>query len=83
MTIRTCILSLCKIANIPTPSRDELKMFANVIFTTIDTDYSKSIDFEEFRKYVSNSEELNDFLMKYFLNKLLLGKHQLLVQSIR
>lgn len=40
MTIKACILSLCKIANIPSPSGDELKNFAKLIFKTIDTDYS-------------------------------------------
>ena len=46
------ILSLCKIANLPTPSALGLQDFVVVAFKEIDTDGGGSVDFDEFKNWL-------------------------------
>ena len=65
MSLQSVIRGLCKFVNICPPSRTEIKEFAKNIFSSIDFDSSKSIDFNEFHLWVTKSWVLQDFLLKY------------------
>jgi Ca2+-binding EF-hand superfamily protein len=56
---------LCKMVGMPVPFREAIAQFAYSNFRIIDADNSDSIEFNEFSDWVRQSEELQDFLLKY------------------
>lgn len=65
MTLQTSIRALCKIVHIAPPSLAELEHYAGKLFLQLDTDRSRSISFKEFNDWMSESWELQDFLLMY------------------
>ena len=43
----------------------ELELFSQLLFQKLDTDSSKTISFKEFSRWMSDSWELQDFLLMY------------------
>lgn len=50
---------------IPTPSKLVVTQFITDQFSIVDADGSGSIDFEEFEKWISESREIQDFILRY------------------
>jgi hypothetical protein len=65
MVYQTGIRALCKIANLQLPSYKELDAFAECAFSFIDKDNNKAITEEEFRDFMNNQPDLQDFLLKH------------------
>lgn len=47
------------------PNRNEILDYSSDIFNSIDRDNSGKIDFEEFKAWIKNSHDLQDFTLKY------------------
>ena len=63
--LRSGILGLCKILSIPLPYENEITTFAYAWFRQMDVDHSGSIEYNEFEDWIRNSDEIQDFLLKY------------------
>ena len=59
------ITGLCKMVEVPVPHRESITQYALAVYKVIDADNSDSIDYDEFAAYIKQSEELQDFLLKY------------------
>ena len=58
LTFQTFIRTFCKIANLRLPSINEIENFTLALFLSIDKDHTNTIDFEEFKDYIMNNNEL-------------------------
>ena len=63
--LRSGILGLCKLLCIPIPYENEIQTFAYSCFRQMDADGGGSIDYDEFEYWIRNSDEIQDFLLKY------------------
>jgi Ca2+-binding EF-hand superfamily protein len=59
------VYGLCKLVGLPVPHREDVTQYAYYVFKQIDEDNSDQIEFEKFSAWVRESEELQDFLLKY------------------
>lgn len=59
------VLGLCKLLDIPVPYENEVQNYAYSCFKQMDTDGSGDIDYDEFEYWIRNSDEIQDFLLKY------------------
>jgi len=58
-------MGLCKLLKLPVPSSSCILKYSYDVYKEIDEDMSGEIDFEEFRTWIRNSHELQDFLLVY------------------
>lgn len=65
LSFQSTIRGLCKLVNLPVPSLEEIEEIAKKLFDTIDYDKSKTIEFEEFKSWILDNYEIQDFLLKY------------------
>lgn len=65
LSFQSTIRGLCKLVQLPVPSLEDVEEIANKLFEAIDYNKSKTIEFEEFKSWILNSYELQDFLLKY------------------
>ena len=65
LSFQSTIRGLCKLVNLPVASLEDIEEIAKKLFTTIDYDKSKSIEFEEFKSWILDNYELQEFLLKY------------------
>ncbi|KAM3132892.1 hypothetical protein pb186bvf_015040 [Paramecium bursaria] len=65
MTLQTCIRALCKLVKITPPEVRILEYFSEKMFLDLDSDRSQSISFREFSIWLTNSWELQDFMLQY------------------
>jgi len=65
LSFQSTIRGLCKLVNMPVPSLDEIEELAKKMFNSIDYDKNKSIDFEEFKAWLLDNYEMQEFLLKY------------------
>lgn len=65
MTFQTSVRALCKMVHMKPASMNELEIFSHLLFQKLDTDSSKTISFKEFSEWMSDSWELQDFLLMY------------------
>ncbi len=63
--LQSAIFGLCKLVGIPCPHREDISQFSYYCFKQIDLDNSDQIEFDEFSEWIRNSEEIQDFLLKY------------------
>ena len=59
------ILGICKLLKLKTPSKLGIQQFTYEQFKIVDEDGSGSIDFDEFDEWISNSHEIQDFMLRY------------------
>lgn len=59
------VQGLCKMVGMPVPYREGIAQFAFSSFKVIDADNSDSIEYAEFSEWVRQSEDLQDFLLRY------------------
>ena len=59
------ILGLWKILGIPVPYETEIQNFAYDCFKQMDEDGSGDIEYDEFETWIRNSDEIQDFLLRY------------------
>ena len=65
LSFQSTIRGLCKLVNLPVPSLEEIEEIAKKMFSSIDYDKSKSIEFEEFKSWILDNYEMQDYLLKY------------------
>ena len=65
MTLQSVIRALCKFVNLPIPTLKEIEDLSYSIFSLIDHDNNKKLTFDEFKDWVCNSIEIQDFLLRY------------------
>lgn len=72
--LHCAIFGLCKFVKIPLPRRDDVNNFAYTVFRQIDRDKNEMyffsftlirIEEEEFAIWIKESDEIQDFLLKY------------------
>ena len=63
--MKTAARTLCKIIGITPPLKETVEELSDACFVLIDTDGSKTIEFEEFLTWILNDFEMLDFLLKY------------------
>ena len=59
------INGLCKICNLPTPSALGMQEFNLAAFKEVDQDGGGTVDFYEFKEWISNNGVIQDFLLKH------------------
>ena len=59
------IIGLCKILGLNAPSRLGIQKFTYDQFNIVDEDGSGTIEFCEFDDWISNSREIQDFMLQY------------------
>lgn len=63
--MQNAVYGLCKLVGIPCPHREDIVQFSQYVFKEIDVDGSDEIEYDEFSVWVRESEEIQDFLLKY------------------
>ena len=59
------ILGLCKLTGLPEPSRVGIKQFTYAQFKIVDDDGSGQIEFPEFESWLTDSIEIQDFMLRF------------------
>lgn len=59
------IQGLCKICNLPSPSQLGLQEFTLMAFAEVDADGGGTVDFDEFKEWISNHDVIQDFLLQH------------------
>ena len=59
------IYGLCKLLDIATPKSEVILDYSYSVFKEIDEDGSGDIEFDEFKEWIKNSNDIQDFLIKY------------------
>ena len=59
------IYGLCKVSNIPIPSKSQVTQFIEDQFNIIDKDGSCDVDFAEYEAWLNQSREIQDFILLY------------------
>ena len=59
------VQGLCKLVGMAVPHREDIAQFTFHAFSVMDADNSDSIEYNEFAVWVKESEDLQDFLLKY------------------
>jgi Ca2+-binding EF-hand superfamily protein len=49
---------LCRLLGLPTPSSTGIQTYTYAVFAEVDGDNSGTVDYEEFSKWIKNSEVL-------------------------
>ena len=65
LSASSAINGLCKMVGQPTPQANQIEEYASDVYYENDQDQNNTLDIEEIRKYIIESEELQEFLFRY------------------
>ncbi|KRX00428.1 hypothetical protein PPERSA_05605 [Pseudocohnilembus persalinus] len=78
-TFSIVLKAVCKVVGMSFPEEDLTKILADACFNMIDVDQSGFIDFQEFKDWLDQDFQLQDFLLKYTkTNTYINGKRRML-----
>lgn len=59
------IFGLCKLLDLEPPKQEAILDYSYSVFKEIDDDGSGEVEFDEFKQWIKNSDDIQDFLIKY------------------